>query len=116
MSNIKKKLKIAKTTMRGKKRYLAFRVLPDSNLFSKAEVEEAIWNNLLSLYGIRGCAIIRPWLIYWDKNKNYGILRYSLVMNNEVRASFLFLDRISKQRVIVLTHKISGNINKLLNS
>ena len=108
----KNKIKTVSPTQRGKKRYLLFRLLASGSL-SRKEIENALWDNYLSLFASLGCASMKLWLVNWSEAKNTGIIRYSLEGDNNVRAGLLFLREVNGKQVIPKIIKVSGTINKL---
>lgn len=108
----KKKAKTIPPTLRGKKRYLSFRIIPAGN-FSRKDVELALWSSFLSLYGSFGCAEIRLWLSAWDPVQGIGIMRYALEGDVKARAGILFLREVCGKSVSVRILGVSGAIGKL---
>ena len=112
MKNKKTQLKTISPTMRGKKRYLCFKIISDLR-FTRRDIENGLWACYLDLYGSYVCSIMRPWLVDWDEKNNVGIMRYSLNYDKEARAGILFLSRFSDKEVSVKIKKVSGAVGKL---
>ncbi len=112
MAEAKKSLKPIPPTLRGKKRYVKFELNSDVSLFEK-DVKFAIWNTFSRIYGEKGVAEQKLWLIKWFPDKNEGILRCALEKLEEVKAGLLFVKEVQKEPVIPILKKVSGSIKKL---
>ncbi len=108
----KKSMKPISPTLRGKKRYVKFRLI-----CSQALQEKGVWfslsNTFSSLFGGKGIAEQRLWLVKWFPGKNEGILRCSLQEEEDVKAGILFISRVGSAQVIPTIVKVSGSIKKL---
>lgn len=107
----KKKLNPIPPTLRGKKRYVAFELVSDQTLI-EIEVKKAIWSVFGNIFGGKGIADQKLWLVKWLP-KNKGILRCSLKEEENVKAGLLFLKQIKETPVIPIISKVSGSIKKL---
>jgi len=111
MSEKKKSLKPIPPTLRGKKRYVKFELISDKPL-SEEKVKKAIWATFRGIFGERGIAEQKLWLVKW-LGKNKGILRCSHKEEENVKAGLLFLKTIDNEEVIPLIIKVSGSMRKL---
>jgi RNase P/RNase MRP subunit POP5 len=108
----KSKIKAVSPTLRGKKRYLLFRLSGDGG-FPRSEVEKAIWDCFLGLYGSYGCSLMKLWLVSWNQRESSGIIRYALDEDLRARAGMLFLREVAGKPVSVRLLKASGAIGRL---
>ncbi len=105
-------LKPLKPTMRGKKRYVLFKLFAEKN-FDSRSIERGIFSVFLSLFGSSGVAKQNLRLIQFNNGTNIGILRCSLPCLNEVKTGLLFLKTINGIAVIPKIASVSGSIKKL---
>lgn len=114
MKALKTKLNPIPLSLRGKKRYIEFELLPDNDSkktdFNEKDVSKAVWNIMLSLYGGFGVAKQKIWLIRYDSISKKGILRCSLNSVEEVKAGLLFLKEINGLKVIPNILGVKGSI------
>lgn len=106
----KKSLNPIPPTLRGKKRYILFELVSDQSLI-EIEVKKGIWSVFGNIFGGKGIADQKLWLVKWYKN--HGILRCSLKEEENVKAGLLFLKQIKETPVIPIISKVSGSIKKL---
>ncbi len=103
------KLKPLLSTLREKKRYLAFEVLAEKPL-AWHDIKTALREAIALHIGTKGLA--EAGLLFVKYNKNKGVLRTSHTTLNSVRAALIFMKEINKQRVIVKSIKASGMLHK----
>lgn len=109
---VKKSLNPVPSSLRGKKRYVLFRLSSSKNLSMK-EVENALWNLFFELFGEVGTARQKLWLIGFNSKKGLGILRCSLDHTEEVKAGILFFKEVSGLSVVPEIVRVSGSLSKL---
>ena len=143
----KKSLKPIPPTLRGKKRYVLFRLL--SNLhgtdsakggappgqtaaspgkagattleaepfagkaFAQKDVSRAIDETFSRLFGAKGMAEQKLFLVKWFPENNSGIIRCSLKELESVKAGLLFIEEVQGTDVVPLIERVSGSIRKL---
>lgn len=112
MQKQKSSLKPLKPTLRGKKRYILFRLFGEKN-FDERSVERAIFNAFLSLFGSMGVARQNLRLMRYNNGTNLGILRCALPCLVEVKSGLLFLKEINGFLVTPKIVSVSGSIRKL---
>ncbi|HIH10030.1 MAG TPA: hypothetical protein HA254_05180 [Candidatus Diapherotrites archaeon] len=112
MAAKKKSLNPIPLSLRGKKRYVKFRLL-SPRAFSEKELWESVLATFGSIFGGKGVADQRLWLIKWIPEKSEGIVRCSMEETEGVKAGLLFVDKISGVPVIPLIVKVSGSVKKL---
>lgn len=110
----KERLKILPPTMRGKKRYVKFKVISEEPLFYE-DLEHAVWNTFLDFYGEHGTAELDLWLIknLYNENEQIGIIRCGHKTVDKVIAGLGLLTRLGDNRVVVKILKVSGTIKGL---
>jgi len=108
----KKSLKPIPPTLRGKKRYVKFSLISNAK-FNLAEVRNEIWFVFGRIFGEKGIAEQKLWLVNWDGSSNSGIIRCSLEKVEEVKGGLLFLQEISRKKVIPVIEGVSGSVKKL---
>lgn len=112
MANQKLSLKPLKPTLRGKKRYVAFKLFSEKS-FDERSVERAVFRVFLELFGSIGVAKQNLRLIRFNNGSNLGILRCSLPCLNEAKTGLLFLKEINGVSVSAKIVSVSGSIKKL---
>jgi ribonuclease P/MRP protein subunit POP5 len=105
-------LKPLKPTLRGKKRYIEFRLFCEKNLDERS-VERAIFSTFLALFGSFGVAKQNLRLIKFNNGSNKGILRCSLPCLEEAKSGLLFIREINGNPVTPKITKVSGSLKKL---
>ncbi|MCR4368777.1 MAG: hypothetical protein NUV67_02610 [archaeon] len=108
----KKSFKPIPPTMRGKKRYIKFRLICEGKI-AERDVRGAIWGVFGQIFGDHGIAGQRLWMANWDFEKNIGILRCSLGPIEEVKAGLLFVRQAGGKEVIPVILGVSGTIKSL---
>ncbi|MEK6868122.1 MAG: Rpp14/Pop5 family protein [Nanoarchaeota archaeon] len=96
-------------TLRERKRYLAFEVLAKKECSWNA-VKQAVRAVLQKYVGIDGAA--KAGVLFVKNNKNKAVLRVAHTSLNTVRAAFVFITEIEKQKVIVKSIGASGMLHK----
>ena len=96
-------------TLRERKRYLAFEVLAKKECSWNA-IKQAVRAALQKYVGIDGAA--KAGVLFVKNNKNKAVLRVAHTSLNTVRAAFVFITEIEKQKVIVKSIGASGMLHK----
>ena len=110
--NQKANLKPIPSTIRGKKRYVLFELHSDSRLRAN-DVNDALWAVLLKLFGEKGVAGQKLWLVVWDEKTGKGIARCSNNKVEELKEGILFLKEVKGVKVVPRTISTSGSMLKL---
>ena len=97
------------STLREKKRYMAFRTITETEL-SLNQVKDAIIFSFNELFGLIGLA--KAGIEFVDYKNNQGILRINNKHIDSIKASFCFLRKINKHDVILRSEGVSGILNK----
>ncbi|MGC9517774.1 MAG: Rpp14/Pop5 family protein [Methanomicrobiales archaeon] len=112
------KLKILPSSIRDKKRYIAFEAVSQSNL-NREDVIGLIWENSLNLYGECGTSKFGLWIMkLWDQSsKKYendyyvkGIIQCNRNEVDKVRAAMSVITKIKGKRVVFHTLGVAGTI------
>ncbi len=99
-------------TLRGKKRYVRFELICPVTL-QEIHVRNSLFSTFSQLFGERGIAGQKLWLIKWFPQKNAGIVRCSLGHLEEVKAGLLFIEKAGAQPVVPFIVAVSGSVGKL---
>ena len=111
-----KNLKILPPTLRERRRYIAFQVIPEKDEeFTYSDLEAAIWNVSLDFLGEEGVAETSMWLLKdtWNPTKKTGIIRCNNKSVQLVIASLGLIDRLGDNRICFKILGISGTIKGL---
>ncbi|MCX9084859.1 MAG: ribonuclease P [Candidatus Methanoperedens sp.] len=95
------------STLREKKRYLAFEIMSEKTI-SRQELVREILNSIISIYGDSGASQINPSLMSFDGK--YGILRCEREKRVETRAGLACIHNIHGIDVSIIVLGISGTI------
>lgn len=95
-----------------KRRYLAVQIDYDGVL-SQREFLDAVWSAVTRLYGEYGASQTGMALIYFDEENKTAIIRVSLLMLQQVRASIASITRMKGEEAAVHVTVISGTIKSL---
>ncbi len=93
-------------------RYLAIQV-DSENLFEGDDIKNAVWNNVLQLFGEYGASKTGLFLISYDETKKQAVLRCSHKALPMVHAAVASITRIKEQPTTIHVLKISGTIKAL---
>ncbi|MDD3083750.1 MAG: Rpp14/Pop5 family protein [Candidatus ainarchaeum sp.] len=107
----KKKRKTIPSSQREKKRYLLLEVLPEK--ISEKDFYFGLWIELLSFFGSKGLAEIKPKLVLYKDNK--VILKCKRGKETELIAGMAFVRKIRNKKVILVPLTTSGSIKKIKN-
>ena len=97
-------------TLRGKKRYIAFRVHSDAPV-KRDEVVGAIWHTVLSFLGEREASNLNLWIKDFDNQQ--GFLVCSHKKTGEVIGCLTLVDEISHRKASIQVLGISGTLKAL---
>lgn len=99
------------SSLRKKKRYLAFEVIGEKKVKFKQMVN-AVWHTMLNLYGEVNTSSIDLWLIkdLWREETQRGVIKCSHHHVNEVRLALALLDRIGDDEVLIKTLGVTGTM------
>jgi ribonuclease P/MRP protein subunit POP5 len=106
-----KKPKPLPSSLRGRRRYIAYQVISESK-FIFQDLSNSIWHSLLNLLGELGASKSDIWVArdIYDEIKQIGIIRCSHDNVEQVRTALSLIERIGDVRVVVKVLGISGSI------
>lgn len=102
---------ILPSSMRERKRYIAFEVLGEENV-EFSQLINAIWHSILNLFGEVKTGDINFWLVKdsWTENKQRGLIKCNHNHVSEVRLALALLERIGERKVSIRTLGVSGTM------
>lgn len=108
------KLKILKPTLRERSRYVKFHILSEEKI-EYTDLEAAIWNTALDLYGETGVSKLSLWLVknLYNEEKQIGVIRCNNNSVQQVLAALGMISRLGDNRVVFKILKVSGTIKGL---
>jgi len=112
MKHSKKSMKPIPSSMRGKKRYILFKMESGKKLKPK-DVSDTFWESMLTLHGTMGTAAYRFWFIDFKPASGKGIVRCANNAVDEVKSALLFIEKVRAVKVIPSTLLTSGSMKKL---
>ena len=101
------------STLRERKRYLAFEVLTQKKL-EWQHIQWAVKNAIQEYIGTEGCA--RAGILFVKFNENKGVLRTNHLYLAKVRAALLFIKNIQNELVQVKSIRASGMLHRAAES
>lgn len=108
------KLKMSSPTMRERDRYVYFKVASEEPI-AYSDLEAAIWNTMLELYGESGMSRMSTWLVknLWQQSDQSGVIKCNNVSVPQTIAGLGMISRIGESRIAVRVVKVSGTIRGL---
>ena len=97
---------------RVKRRYLALKVESEEPL-SERNLIEAIWGSILQLFGEYGASQTNLYLVEFNPEDGYAILRCSHKTLDMVRASLAAITRVNEKFVSIHVIRVSGTLKSL---
>lgn len=114
MVYIRKKIKPLKPSLRTKKRYLAFRILPQNSGFDAWQAKNAINDAITGFSGIIGLS--KAGIVYlpdkYDTLRQQGIIKVDAKAVNDTKSGMLFACQINKKPCMFYTLGVSGMLGK----
>ncbi|OGI15859.1 hypothetical protein A3K63_00660 [Candidatus Micrarchaeota archaeon RBG_16_49_10] len=111
-----KGLKNLPLSLRERKRYIAFKIIPEEGEdFTYSDLQAGIWNTLLDFLGEYGVSRTSFWLMKdcWDEGQKMGILRCNHKSIDVVLTSLGMIDRLGDNRITFKILNITGTINSI---
>jgi len=111
-----KNLKILPPTLRERKRYIAFQVIPETNEnFTYSDLEAGVWNTMLDFLGEEGVSKTSFWLLKdtWNPKIGTGIIKCNHKSTEVIIASLGLIDRLGDNRICFKILGVSGTIKGL---
>ncbi len=98
-------------TLRQRNRYMVFKILSDST-YDRKQVVNAIWDNMLRLYGESGVSETSLWMMDWDEKKSRGIIKVNHKSVGLVRAGLTLVKEVNGKKALLQVLTISGTLKK----
>jgi len=99
--------------MRERERYIVFYVIAENNKkFSQKEILNAIFNTAISLLGEIKISDASLYLIEWNENTNFGILKTTNKFKDEIIFALSLISKINDCNVSFNTMRTCGTIKK----
>jgi len=95
-----------------RRRYLALKVEGEEPL-SERDLVRAIWNSILQLFGEYGASQTNLYLIEFNPESGYAILRCSHKAVDMVRASVAAITKVNEKSVAIHVVRVSGTLRAL---
>lgn len=107
-------MKTISPSLREKDRYVKFEVMSERPI-EYSDLESAIWNTSLELYGEVGVAGLSMWVIrnMYDKKKQSGVIRCNNKSVGSVISMLGMISRLGDTRTVFKIIAISGTISGL---
>ncbi|MBS7630611.1 ribonuclease P protein component 2 [Candidatus Bathyarchaeota archaeon] len=91
---------------------MSFSIFSDG-VFNEKEVQDAVMESILQLYGLKGLSLIAPTLIEFDEKDQRGIIRCNHSYLRLMRASLAYVTSIRGSGASIIVKKVSGTIKSL---
>ncbi len=110
------KLKAIPSSLREKKRYVAFEVLSKDKMDIDS-IKKAIEDSLKEYTGLLGLSKSNLYVLKdkWNSEKQRGILRVNNKMLEQLKASFSLIKEIKGNKVVINSVGVSGILKKCEN-
>jgi ribonuclease P/MRP protein subunit POP5 len=95
-----------------RRRYLALKIDSEEALSSR-EFMNAVWSNVLKLYGEYGASHTGLVLIDYDEEKSFAVVRCAHKAVETVRTAVAFITKIGDKPVAIHVLKVSGTLKAL---
>ncbi len=105
-------IKILPSSLREKKRYVAFRTCSEQPL-KREEVVRAIWNEVLAFFGENAASEINLWVMNFEEASQKGFLVCSHREVGKVKAALALVSMVNGKKVFLQTLGVSGTIKAL---
>ncbi|KYK26342.1 hypothetical protein AYK26_05100 [Euryarchaeota archaeon SM23-78] len=110
-SKNKQKVNPLKSSMREKKRYLAYEIISNQPL--SRDADKALINQIKALLGVFSAGKAGIMSVTYNAVKQRGVLRVDRKFVDNIRSCFVMIKHINNQEVLVRTLRVSGMINKV---
>jgi len=105
------KLIVEKPRRKLRKRYVVFAVLSEKK-HSKNDVEKAIRNTFREYFGELLLASCDPQLIYFDSERQRGVIRCTHSCKMQVLAALALIREIEHEKCLIVPIRVTGTIKK----
>jgi ribonuclease P/MRP protein subunit POP5 len=106
-----KRPKLLPPSLRGKRRYIAYKVISEEKILFP-DLVNTIWHSILNCLGELGASETDLWIAKdtYDEKHQTGIIRCSHKSVEKVRAALALIQRIGDIRVVIKVLGVSGTI------
>ena len=99
-----------------RQRYILFKIVKDDPIVLNEKILlNSIWHSVWKYFGMKGATKIGLWLVEFNTNEGYGIIRCSHITKEMVISALTMIQEISGVRIILSPIKTSGTLNKIKN-
>ncbi|TFF98873.1 MAG: hypothetical protein EU547_00240 [Promethearchaeota archaeon] len=99
-----------------KQRYILFKIIrkdEKKNTLNKKSFLNVLWNRIWRYFGMKTAIKIGLWLLEFNIEKNYGIIRCSHSTKEIMITSLSLIKEINHERIIISPIKTSGTLEKI---
>jgi len=104
-------MKVLKSSLRQRNRYIVFSIACEKSLDRK-KVVAGVWEHLLRFYGQVGVSKTSLWVMDWDPQTSYGIIKVNHGSQDLVASTLPLIANISGYKVAFRTVYVSGTLRK----
>ena len=110
----KKKQKTLLSSLRERKRYMAFEIMSEQSLGDYSSVKEDLTAQTVQFLGEFGAAEAGVWFIdeKWNVKHQRGIMRVNNTSVDKLKTAFALVEKLNNQRVMIRSLGVSGMLNK----
>ncbi|MEK6970891.1 MAG: Rpp14/Pop5 family protein [archaeon] len=112
MKNVKKHVSTLPLSLRGKKRYVLFRIAPGEKL-DKSSVEKGLFHHFLLSFGVLGLPLLRYRFISYNASNGRGVFRVAHIKAAESIVSLSLVDSLHSLPVSIRSLRVSGSLKSL---
>ena len=100
-------------TRNERQRYLAFKLVGPTTLFTIDEIKQVIWDSIHELFGVKGASESGLYVKSFDPKPGIGIIRYSHLFCDQLEASLARITKINNLPIQLVTLLRSGTLASL---
>ncbi len=110
---MKGRLKAVMPTLKERKRYLLFEILPEDRKMDFSVVSREIRESMFDFIGTRGMSEASMHVLSDKYNNNRGIIRVNHTYVAHTKSALALITNMGESRVICKTVSVSGTLNKI---
>ncbi len=103
-------MKLLPSSLRSRKRYVAFRVYSDSDI-KKSELVKEVWRNTIHFFGENIASDMNLWVMHYNNSQGFLVCGHKHV--GKVKAVMTLINNINGKRVHIIVLGVSGTIKAL---
>ncbi|MFX0153986.1 MAG: Rpp14/Pop5 family protein [Candidatus Hodarchaeota archaeon] len=97
-----------------RQRYILFKIIKETKTnFTQNSIVKSIWQSIWRYFGLKGANKIGLWLMEFNLDNDYGIIRCSHQTKETLISSLSLVKEINGTKVILTPTKTSGTIRSL---